>query len=146
MAAAPRLSAIDTVRRFLTNAFIKSNSKAAPKKPTKGDTNSAIKTSFAFAQLTPSPKTRPAKSELAKPTPMMEPTKVCELEAGNPRYQVPKFQMMAEMSSENTIAKPAPEPTFNTNSTGKRDTTEYATKPVDVKTPSRLNKPDQTTA
>jgi hypothetical protein len=76
----------------------------------------------------------------------MEPMSVCELEAGKPRYHVPMFQMMAEMSSEKTMAKPALEPTFKTNSTGSSDTTEKATKPVDVSTPMRFQIPDQTTA
>ena len=42
-----------------------------------------------------------------RPTPMIEPISVCELEAGNPTYQVPKFQTIAEISSAKTIANPA---------------------------------------
>ena len=38
---------------------------------------------------------------------MIEPISVCELEAGRPSYQVPRFQMIAAISSANTIAKPA---------------------------------------
>ena len=37
---------------------------------------------------------------------MIEPISVCELEAGSPRYQVPRFQMIAPMRSAKTIAKP----------------------------------------
>ena len=40
------------------------------------------------------------------PTPMIEPISVCELDAGSPSYQVPRFQMIAAISSANTIAKP----------------------------------------
>ena len=72
---------------------------------------------------------------------MMAPTSVCELEAGSPMYQVPKFHRMAESSSENIMAKPAPEPTFNTSSTGNK-----ATVPDEVRTPARLQSPDHTTA
>ena len=43
------------------------------------------------------------------PTPMMEPTMVCELEAGSPNHQVPRFHRMAAISSAKTMAKPAPE-------------------------------------
>ncbi len=49
----------------------------------------------------------PCISALAMPTPMIEPISVCELEAGKPRYQVPRFQTMAAIKSANTIAKPA---------------------------------------
>ena len=62
---------------------------------------------------------------------MIAPIMVWELEAGNPRYQVPTFQMMAEMSRAKIIAKPAPEPEFSTNSTGSRATMPNATAPED---------------
>ena len=65
---------------------------------------------------------------------------------GSPIYHVPRFQIMAESSSENTIAKPAPEPTFRTNSTGSKATMLKATAPEEVNTPSKLQSPDQTTA
>jgi hypothetical protein len=77
---------------------------------------------------------------------MMEPMSVCELEAGRPRYHVSTFQMIAEINSENTMAKPAPEPTFSTSSTGSSATTPKATRPLDVRTPIRFQIPDQTTA
>ncbi len=51
---------------------------------------------------------------------MIDPKRVCELEAGRPRYQVPRFQMIADNRSAKTIAKPAPDPTWITNSTGRR--------------------------
>jgi hypothetical protein len=77
---------------------------------------------------------------------MMEPIRVCELEAGSPKYQVPRFQMMAEISSANTIANPAPEPTWITSSTGSSAMTPKATPPVELKTPIRFQHPDHTTA
>src|SRR5258707_13870659 len=105
------------------------------------------KTSCALAQLTPSPNTcHGVTIELASPTPIIEPTKVCELDAGSPKYQVPTFQIIAEISSAKTIAKPAPDPTFRTSSTGNNATMPNATAPLDVSTPIKLQKPDQTTA
>lgn len=77
---------------------------------------------------------------------MMEPIKVWELEAGNPLYQVPKFQTIAEISNENTMENPGAELTFVTKSTGNRPTIPKATAPVDASTPAKLHKPDQTTA
>ena len=55
-------------------------------------------TSWALPQFTPSPKEWPLSSELAMPTPRIEPMSVCELEAGRPRYQVPMFQTIAGLS------------------------------------------------
>jgi hypothetical protein len=80
------------------------------------------------------------------PTPMIDPIRVCELEAGNPKYQVPTFQMMAAIRSANTIAKPALLPTCRISSTGSSDTMPKATAPLESSTPNRLNMPDQTTA
>ena len=77
---------------------------------------------------------------------MIEPISVCELEAGRPRYQVPRFQMIAAISSANTIAKPALEPTCRISSTGSSETMPKATAPEDSSTPRKLKKPDQTTA
>ena len=126
--------------------MISSNS-AAHTKPTNGETSREMPTSFALTQLTPSPNSCPfANKEFASPTPMMEPTSACELEAGKPRYQVPTFQIMAETNSAKTIAKPAPDPTLSTNSTGSSASTPNATAPLEVRTPMRFQQPDQTTA
>ena len=76
----------------------------------------------------------------------MEPINVCELDAGRPRYQVPRFQMMAAISSANTMAKPAALPTCRMSSTGNRDTMPNATAPDEISTPRKLKKPDHTTA
>src|SRR6202035_4639209 len=103
--------------------------------PTIGETIRELNTSDALLQLTPSPKTCPEINELASPTPMMEPIKVCELEAGSPRYHVPTFQMIAEIKSAKTMANPAPEPTLSPNSTGSSATTPNATAPLELSTP-----------
>ncbi len=54
--------------------------------------------------------------------------------------------MMAEISSANTMANPAPDPTLITSSTGSSDTMLNATAPEDSSTPMRFQQPDQTTA
>jgi hypothetical protein len=77
---------------------------------------------------------------------MIEPIKVWELDAGNPKYHVPKFQTMAEISNEKTIANPAAEPTFMTSSTGSKLMIPNATAPAEVSTPIKFHIPDQTTA
>ena len=88
----------------------------------------------------------PAINWFAKPTPMMEPMRVCELEAGSPYHQVLRFHKMAETSSAKTMAKPAPDPTFRISSTGSNETTEKATAPEDSSTPIRFHVPDHITA
>jgi hypothetical protein len=42
---------------------------------------------------------------------MIDPISVWELEAGRPKYQVPRFQMIAAIKRAKTIAKPALLPT-----------------------------------
>jgi hypothetical protein len=127
--------------------FASSNSNAASTKPMSGEKINALTVSSTLAQLTPSPKALSGlMSEFIKPTPTMEPISVCELDAGSPRYQVPKFQMIEEISRANTMAKPAPEPTLMTSSTGSSATIPKATAPEEVRTPMRFHMPDQTTA
>ena len=75
---------------------------------------------MALPQLTPSPSGRSVISALARPTPRMEPISVCELEAGMPKYQVPRFQAMAAASMANTMARPRPVSTLISSSTGSR--------------------------
>ena len=77
---------------------------------------------------------------------MMEPIRVCELEAGRPKYQVPRFQRIAAINKANTIAKPALLPTWRISSTGSSDTMPKATAPVDTSTPRKLKNPDHITA
>ncbi len=52
-------------------------------------------TPAACAQSTPLVPLLACMNWLASPTPMMEPTMVCVLDDGRPRYHVPRFQMMA---------------------------------------------------
>ena len=77
---------------------------------------------------------------------MIDPISVCELEAGRPSHHVPRFHRIAAISSANTMAKPAFDPTWRINSTGSSDTTANATAPEDTSTPIRFHMPDQTTA
>src|SRR5271154_184043 len=119
---------------------------AASAKPNKGDSNSALPIPAACDQSTPEVPSRPRSRALAMPTPMIDPIKVCELDAGRPNHQVPTFQMIAAINRANTIAKPALLPTCRISSTGNSDTMPKATAPLDIKTPNRLNIPDQTTA
>ena len=53
---------------------------------------------------------------------------------------------MAAISSENTMANPAPELTFRMSSTGSSVMMVNATVPAEVSTPVRLHSPDHTTA
>jgi hypothetical protein len=80
------------------------------------------------------------------PTPMIEPMSECELDAGSPRYQVAKFQMIAAPSSESTIARPRPVLMFTSRSTGSRWTMLKATPIPPACTPMKFQRPDHTTA
>src|SRR5215470_13412216 len=100
----------------------------------------------ACAQSTPLVPVRADISWFAMPTPMTEPIRVCELEAGSPNHQVPRFHRIAAINSANTIAKPALLPTCKINSTGSSDTMPNATAPVELTTPAKFQKPDHTTA
>ncbi len=55
---------------------------------------------------------------------MMEPTSVCELDAGRPNHHVPRFHRMAATSSAKTMENPEPELTLRTSSTGSSARTE----------------------
>src|SRR5208282_475115 len=80
------------------------------------------------------------------PTPIIDPIKVCELDAGKPKYQVPRFQIMAATSKAKTIANPALLPTCKISSTGNREMIPKATSPLEVNTPRKFQNPDHTTA
>src|SRR3954467_5805045 len=124
-----------------------SSRRAAAANPISGDSTRALTVSATFAQFTPSPNALSGlNSEFMRPTPTIEPMRVCELEAGRPRYHVPTFQMIADNKSENTMANPAPDPTLMTSSTGNNATMPKATAPDEVRTPIRFQTPDQTTA
>src|SRR3984957_741422 len=122
------------------------SSAAASANPNSGESSNASPTSLAFDQSTPEVPSRPRMMAFITPTPMMEPIKVCELDAGKPKAQVPRFHRMAAINSANTMAKPALLPTWRINSTGKSEMMPKATAPEEHKTPARLNMPDQTTA
>ncbi len=80
------------------------------------------------------------------PMPTIEPIRVCELEAGRPRYQVPRFQMIADSSSAKTMAKPASDWTCRISSTGSSATMPKATAHEENNTPRKFQLPDQITA
>jgi len=80
------------------------------------------------------------------PTPMIEPIRVCELDAGSPNDQVPRFQMIAAIRRAKTMAKPAWLPTCRISSTGSSEMMPKATAPEEARTPARFHTPDQTTA
>ena len=80
--------------------------------------SSDLPTPSALTQSTPLVPDGPCISWFISPTPMIDPISVCELDDGNPKYQVARFHTIAAMSSANTIAKPAPLPTCRINSTG----------------------------
>src|ERR1700744_847835 len=131
----------------LASTALRMNSgQAARTKANSGDNTSALPMPAAWPQSTPEVPLRPRNSALVMPTPMIEPIRVCELEAGSPNYQVPTFQMIAAINSANTIAKPALEPTCRISSTGSSETMPNATAPEESRTPNRLHMPDQTTA
>src|SRR3984885_15703332 len=133
-------------RGSLITTLINSNNRAAKTKPTTGETKRARKTVPTCDQSTPEVPVEPDINWLATPTPMIEPIRVCELEAGNPYHQVLRFQRIAETSKAKTIANPAPEPTLRISSTGSSDTTAKATAPEDNSTPIRFHVPDHITA
>ena len=101
---------------------------------------------WAWCQSTPLVAVWTAMSWLASPTPMTDPINVCELDDGSPKYQVPRFQMIAAVRRANTIAKPVPPPTCRISSTGSSEMIPNATVPVETRTPMKFHIPDQTTA
>src|SRR5713226_9450266 len=132
--------------RFLTTAFMAKSKRPATTNPTIGESRSDLPMFRAWAQSTPLVPLLADMSWLAIPTPMMEPIRVCELDAGNPKYQVLRFQMMAATRRANTMANPALLPTCRISSTGNREMIPNATRPDEVSTPIKFQKPDQTTA
>lgn len=90
--------------------------------PATGETTSDRPISIALPQFTPSASEMSVSKALAMPTPRIEPIRVCELEAGMPKYQVPRFQAMAADSMAKTMARPRPVSTLISSSTGSRCT------------------------
>src|SRR5215831_8359946 len=130
----------------LTIALHTRNRQDATMNPKIGESSSDLPIFSACAQSTPLVPDFTLINWLAMPTPIIEPISVCELEAGSPSHQVPRFQMIAADSKANTIAYPAPLPTCRISSTGKRDTIAKATAPVDSTTPAKFQNPDHATA
>ncbi len=90
----------------------------ASTKPKTGEMSRTLKTLVACSQSTPEVPLCPCMSWLAIPTPMIDPTMVCELDAGSPNHQVLRFHRMAAINSANTMANPAPALTCRISSTG----------------------------
>jgi hypothetical protein len=76
----------------------------------------------------------------------MDPMSVWELEAGRPRYHVPRFQLMADSSSASTIASPADWPLCTRSSTGNSFTIPMATAIPPRNTPRNFRTPERATA
>ncbi|MNI98114.1 hypothetical protein D3C73_1568920 [compost metagenome] len=76
---------------------------------------------------------------MVKPIPIIAPISVWELDAGKPKYQVPRFQIIAANSIENTMARPCDEPMLSSRSVGNICTMAYATLRPPSKTPKKLN-------
>ena len=100
--------------------FASTSNSAARQKPITGEIINAIPTSVALCQLIPLRAEPRSIQAFIIPTPMIEPMSEWELEAGRPRYQVAKFQMIAAPSSESTIARPRPVWMLTSRSTGSR--------------------------
>ena len=83
-----------------------------------GETISEAKIPMTFGMLSASTTDVPVIRALVKPMPIIAPISVWELEAGNPKYQVPRFQMIAASSMENTIASPCEDPMLSRRSVG----------------------------
>src|SRR5215475_14230498 len=127
-------------------AFIPRKRSIAMANPKIGESKSDFPIVAACSQSTPLVPERADINWFVMPTPMTEPINVCELEAGNPKYHVPRFHKIAATNNANTIANPALLPTCRINSTGSNETILKATKPPEVTTPAKLQKPDHVTA
>src|ERR1700690_3605190 len=127
-------------------ALARENRRIARANPNSGESNRDLPMLAACPQSTPLVPDLAFINWLAMPTPMMEPISVCELEAGKPSHQVPRFQRMAAVNNAKTMANPALLPTCRISSTGRRETMPKATAPVEVTTPKKFQKPDHTTA
>jgi hypothetical protein len=115
-------------------------------RPKSGETTSDSPISPTLCQFTPARKACPARIEFASPTPTIAPINVCELDAGRPKYHVPKFHRIAETRSARTIAIPAPLPLCTRSSAGKSFVMLIATAMPPSATPEKLQIPDQITA
>ena len=80
---------------ILDECFRQQEQQRAAPKPMMGEMSSTLKTLVACSQSTPEVPVCTLISWLATPTPMMEPTMVCELDAGRPNHHVPRFHKIA---------------------------------------------------
>ena len=78
--------------------------------------------------------------------PRMEPIRVWELDAGMPKYQVPRFQTMAENSRENTMIRPWVESMPKQQIDGQQVNDGIGHPNPPSMTPAKLNRPEATTA
>ena len=115
-------------------------------KPTVGEMINDSMISMAFCTLIPLLSGVSVMKALAAPTPRIAPISVWELEAGKPRYQVPRFHKIADASKEKTMMRPWADATFSNRSTGSRWTIAYATPRPPSMTPAKLKRPEATTA
>ncbi len=120
LSMARRCSGVLCIFESANNLFKPSSSRAATMKPATGEMISDRPMSMALPQFTPMPTGRPVSRALARPTPRIAPISVCELEAGMPKYQVPRFQTMAATSMEKTMARLRPLSRLSSSSTGSR--------------------------
>src|SRR6202167_2962605 len=127
-------------------ALARSKSSPAQAKPTMGESSRDLPMLAACSQSTPLVPLLDDMSWLAIPSPITEPMRVWELEAGRPNHQVPRFQIIAATSKAKTMANPALLPTCRISSTGSRETMANATSPDEAITPRKFQNPDQTTA
>ncbi|MNT47707.1 hypothetical protein D3C72_1844440 [compost metagenome] len=77
------------------------------------------------------------------PAPIRAPIKVCELEQGIPKYQVPKFQIIAANNTERTRQAPTETGSAIKVSRGTNLSIPIATAIPPAKTPRKFQKPDQ---
>ena len=118
----------------------------ATTRPTIGEMISEAKIPITFGMLSASTTEVPFISALVKPIPIMAPISVWELDAGRPKYQVPRFQIIAASNMENTMARPCDDPILSSRSVGSICTMAYATLRPPSKTPKKLNTAAMTTA
>src|SRR5262245_20285991 len=94
-----------------TEIFASNRSNGAAQKPMIGETRSEAPTSSALLQLTPSPTLVPLVSrEFANPTPRIEPIRVCELEAGSPKYRSQDSKSSRRVEARRPLRSPLPFP------------------------------------
>ena len=128
---------------LLTVIFSKYISNIARLKPKRGETSKDIAISAALLQFGPEPLWI---VQNANPPPKSEPIKVCELELGIPRYQVPRFHNIADNNIDITKAIFSPMETVNRSLMGINLTIPIATAMPPSIAPRKFQVPDQITA